>query len=394
MKIALVSSIFVPGLGYLEEGLAKVLAGMCHEVTVFSSWHYPFHIRGSQRIPLHTDQTVCLTDPRLSYKIQRLKTLFKLRSNIISLNLKKNILSFDPDLIILVGVSDFFPLPLINKRITCKYRMYAFIGQNFDMWHWRQNRNEINKVYSFLVNYVIKGFMFRKSIKHLYKLVFYTPDTEVIIQRLIPKKLNNILNRKKINISLGFNSEDFYYMPDARVSVRKELNINADTVVLITATRIDKSKKIDYILNSIHLMGREDIVYIIIGFIDNSYKTEIEKLIEKLMLKERVFCFPFLTNGKLLEYFSAADFGIWLKSGASIQQAMGTGLSVILPEISTTSVLLTEGLNGFYIRKDLQSTLADVVSCYSFDLEKRKQIEAYNRSRFSYQSVLKQVLLS
>lgn len=393
MKIALVSSIFVPGFGYLEEGLAKVLSGMHHEVTVFSSRHYPFHIKDSQRRLKSTNHIIISDDSNLSYKIKRLKTLFKLRSNIISYNLKKNILSFNPDLIILVGVSDFFPLPLITKKMTGKYKICAFIGQNFDMWHWRQNRNAIKKTYSLFVNYFIKGFIFRKSIKYLYKLIFYTPDTEIILQRLISKKLRKSLDKKKINIPLGYNSDDFYFMPYARISVRKELNIDADKVVFVTATRIDKSKKINEILNTIYLLSRNDIVYIIIGFIDNSSKTEVEQLIEKLNLKEKVFCYPFLSGSRLAEFFSAADFGIWLKSGASIQQAMGTGLPVILPENSTTSKLINEGLNGHYIGKDLKSTLDEILTTYSFDMERRSKIEAFNKNRLSYQSILERVLL-
>lgn len=392
MNIALVSSVFIPGLGYLEEGIAKVLAGMGHEVTVFSSKHYPFHTPLVHRKPLPACQTIFLDNSSLYYKIKRLNTLLKLRSNIISVNLKRNISKLDPDLIILVGISDFFPLPVINKKMANKYLIYAFIGQNFDMWHWRKNHNIFKKAYSFFVNYAIKGFLYRKSIKYLNKLVLYTPDTETIIHWLISKKLKEVLDRKKINIPLCFNSNDFYFIPEARLSVRKNLNIDTDKIILITVTRVDKSKKIDEILNSIHLLGRRDIVYIIIGFINNLSVIEAEQLIDKLNLKDRVFCFPFLSMQELSRYFSAADFGIWLKSGASIQQAMGTGLPVILPMNSTTSELITEGINGFYIKDNLQITLADILSNYSFDLEKRRQIETFNRSHFSYQVILKKVL--
>ena len=393
MNIALVSSIFIPGLVYIEEGLAKVLTGMGHEVTVFSSKYYPFSSPLDQRKTLATYQTVFLHNSNLYYKIRRLNTLIKLRSNIICVNLKKNISKLNPDLIILVGVSDFFPLAIINKKMANKYLIYAFIGQNFDMWHWRQNHNKFIKAYSFFVNYAIKGFLYRKSIKYLNKLILYTPDTETIILWLISKKLKKVLDRKKINIPLGFNSDDFYFIPEARISVRKDLKIEADRIIFITVTRVDKSKKIDEILNSIHLLGRSDVVYFIIGFINNSSAIEAEQLINKLNLTDRVFCFPFLPISELLKYFSAADFGIWLKSGASIQQAMGTGLPVILPENSTTSELITEGLNGFYIKNNLQDTLSEALSNYSYDIEKRRRIEVFNRNRFSYQSILKEILI-
>lgn len=392
MKVAIVSSVFVPGLGYLEEGLTKVIAGMGHTVTVFASFHYPANSRFRNPQNLPAEQTVAINNSGFVYRIKRIRTLIKLRSNIIGLGLCRNISELNPDLIILVGVSDFFPLPLLNKKIAGRYNIYAFIGQNYDMWHWRKSHNRLKKTFSYVLNRYIKGFLFRKSIRHLSRIIFYTPDTEEIIMRLLREKLREILKKKMIKIPLGFNSNDFYFLPESRNSIRKRLNVDAHKIVFITVTRVDKSKKINDILNSLNLLRRDDIIYLIIGFLDNSYKAEVEQIIENGYLNGKVFCLPFLSNEGLNEYFSAADYGIWLKSGASIQQAMGTGLPVILPMNSTTSELITEGINGYYIKSDLYTTLNHALSNYSFSLNQRREIEAFNRNRFSYQSILSGIL--
>ena len=58
MKIAIVSSIFIPNLGYIEEGLARVFAGMGNDVHVFTSFHYPVNFNAKDRIPLYQNQSL------------------------------------------------------------------------------------------------------------------------------------------------------------------------------------------------------------------------------------------------------------------------------------------------------------------------------------------------
>lgn len=392
MKIVVVSSIFIPDLGYMEEGIAKVLTTMSHDVTVLASFHYPFNTLKKIRTSLNQDQTIILRNSNLSYRIVRLKTFLKIRTNIICFGLRGKIQLLNPDLVILIGVSDFFPMGFINKRLSEQYKTYAFIGQNYDMSHWHKTNSVIKRFRSYVINNLIKGFLYRRSIRYLSKIIFYTPDTEEIISKFLSHGLRTILNNKKVIIPLGFSSDDFYFSNEARNLVRKRLNIPSYKVVLITVTRIEKSKKIVEIINDLFIINKLDITYLLIGFIENQYKIEIERLIRINQLQDKILCFPFLSNESLVDYLSASDFGVWLQSGASIQQAMGTGLPIFLPKKNTTSILLQEGLNGYYIDKKLHDTLLVPISSYSFSVEKRKQIEQYNKSIYSYQSILQKVI--
>jgi glycosyltransferase involved in cell wall biosynthesis len=391
MKIALVSSIFIPSLGYLEEGLARVLSGLGHTVSVFTSLHYPVNYK-SEKIPLKSGEIIRFPDSEKSIRIIRLRTLIRVRSNIISLNLVRSIKTFKPDLIILVGVSDFFPVSLLSGRIASEFRVIAFIGQNYSMSHWDRTNPFHKKIVSFLINYVIKGFLFRKSVRHLSKIIFYTSDTEEIIKKFLGPSLIARLISKKIRLPLGFNSDDFFFSADNRMRVRRELGIPGDKVVLITATRIDGSKRICEIINSLFLVRKINVAYLLIGFIDNPYKSEIEKLINDNNLQEDIFCLPFLKNELLNKYFSAADYGIWFHPGASIQQGMGTGLPVFLPGYVPQSELIKEGTNGNILDEDSTNTISSVISTYGFCEEDRKKIETHNRREFSYQSLLKRII--
>jgi glycosyltransferase involved in cell wall biosynthesis len=391
MKIALVSSIFIPSLGYLEEGLARVLSGLGHTVTVFTSLHYPVNYK-SEKNPLKPEEIIRLPNSKESIRIIRLRTLIRVRSNIISLNLVRSIKTFKPDLILLVGVSDFFPIPLLTGRIANEFRIMAFIGQNYSMSHWVRTNPLHKKIVSFLINFGIKGFLFRKSVRHVSKIIFYTSDSEEIIKKFLGSSLTGLLNAKKIRLPLGFNSDDFFFSADNRIRARIELGIPEDKVVLITATRIDGSKRICEIINSLFLVRKINVAYLLIGFIDNPYKSEIEKLIDDNNLKEDIFCLPFLKNELLNKYFSAADYGIWFHPGASIQQGMGTGLPVFLPRHVPQSELIREGTNGNILNEDSTNTISSVISTYRFSEEVRKKIETNNRREFSYQSLLTRII--
>lgn len=393
MRIAVVSSVFIPDLGYLEEGLARVLSGMGHEVHVFASSHYPVNYKGNTKIPFQKNQIVQLVNTKTVYSISRLETLVKFGSNIICRGLKRSLIASQPDLVILVGVSDFFPITLINRSFCSTNRVYAFIGQNYDMGHWKSTNSFWRRILSYIINRVVKAFIFRRSINHLKKLIFYTPDTKEIVEKILPSKQISVLHNKLNVVSLGYNSDDFYFNNESRNIIRSKYKIASDQVVIITVTRVDRSKKILEIIDGLFLSARINAVYIIIGFIENRYKREIEDIIKAYNLEEKIICLPFLSNNLLNDYYSAADFGIWYQSSASIQQAMGAGLPVFLKKNTTTSLLLNERFNGYYIDSNLGKILKPLISEYSFSPEKRKEIEDYNVKRFSYQSILRNLLI-
>lgn len=392
MRIAVVSSVFIPDMGYLEEGLARVLSGMGHDVHVFASFHYPVNYKGSARIQFPEKQIVELVNTKTVYSISRFRTLIKIRSNIICRGLKQSIQELQPDLIILVGVSDFFPITLINRSFCSTNRVYAFIGQNYDMGHWKSTNPIWRRVLSYLINKTVKGFIYRKTVAHLQKLIFYTPDTREIIEKLLPAKLKPLLHKKVEVVSLGYNSDDFYFNNESRIIIRRKHKIASDQVVIITATRVDRRKKILEIIDSFFISSKINAVYVIIGFVENSYKKEIEKIIKENNLEKNIVCLPFISNSRLNDYYSAADFGIWVQSSASIQQAMGTGLTVFLKKNNTTSQLLNEGLNGYYIDFDLDKSIQQAFIEYSFSPKKRQEIEYYNVRSFSYQSILSNII--
>jgi glycosyltransferase involved in cell wall biosynthesis len=392
VRIAVVSSVFVPDLGYLEEGVARALTSMGHAVNVFTSNQYPVNYSSNNKPKLTFNQSIKLNTSDSAYKITRLNTLLKVRSNIICFGLRNSIVTFNPELVILIGISDFFPISLLNKSFCNNFEVCAFIGQNYDMAHWRKSNSSVKKLKSYIINKVVKSFIYRKAIRSISRIIFYTPDTEKIIKTLIPSHLLTILSNKTINVPLGFNSEDFYFETESRKLIRNQLDIETEQVVFITVTRVERSKRIIDIIQSLYIKNKHDVIYLIVGLIDNEYNKEIESVIRNHNLKKKVLCFPFVQNSDLRAYLSASDIGIWLQSSASIQQAMGTGLPIILPRKSTTDSLIVDGLNGYYIDNSLDETISIALTHYSFTLSKRNDIAEYNKDKFSYQSILSNLI--
>ncbi|TMK57573.1 MAG: glycosyltransferase family 4 protein [Actinobacteria bacterium] len=101
----------------------------------------------------------------------------------------------------------------------------------------------------------------------------------------------------------------------------------------------------------------------------------------------------------MCELFSACDLGFWSQAAISIQQAMGTGLPVVLHDGPTVSHLVTEGTNGWYVAsgEDPGNALSRAVESLSAGtleerLERRKALAVLNRRYLSYDRIAEEMV--
>ena len=81
------------------------------------------------------------------------------------------------------------------------------------------------------------------------------------------------------------------------------------------------------------------------------------------MLSDRTTITGFLDTEALNGFLNAADIGVWPKLPAvTIQQAMGTGLFVVLPRNEWVGHLITSDGLGFYVKAESGSSeLGDAI---------------------------------
>jgi glycosyltransferase involved in cell wall biosynthesis len=376
MKIAIVSSVFIKNIGYLEDVLVQILAKDGHEVCVFTS----------NLLPKGLSKTDFDHEKSENFTVKRLPTKYSFGSNVIVKNLKKEVLKFNPDKVILVGVSDFFSSVLLNKSFCEKFQVYAMLGNNYEMDNWSKSASFFKKIKTLIIQKKIKKALYRKALQNCHKIIFYTPATKEIIESIVGQKLIEKNKNKILETALGYDASQFYFDEQMRQNIRKELNLE-DKNVIINISRIDQTKKIEIlidIINEIHKTNTQ--IVLILAGLDDKYHEKIKLKINNCFYPEGFRIFKFVDTKRKNELFNASDIGCYLKVGATIQQAMGTGLWVLLGNTQAVSHLVLENYNGKLFDNDIEKSIVD-----SFDkaTENRKEIETYNKETLSYQKLIK-----
>lgn len=392
-KIALICGHFMPEIGYQEVFLAAILAKQNYKIRVFTSTCISpsaIHIIKS-RYPegLSPQETN-------GYDILRLKPWLKLGSNVISRGLKKSIKQFQPDLIIIIGVGKFFPLPLLNSGVSRQYKIVTLLGNNYDMRIWK--KGILNTLKRKLI-FVLKKPLYNKAIKNSSRIITYTSSTDKILQTLVNPSLHNELALKSSFIPLGFNPEQYYFSETERKEGRDFYGIPPEGLVFITATRVNAEKKIKFLIDSIEEIQQAlsiPVYYFIVGSMNNSYSEELYVSVNHKKLKTSINFLNFLPHDKVRKLCCMADFGIWARATISIQQAMGTGLPVILPDNESVKHLINPKINGILFKNNIaESVLKDLNIFYHTDSDRiafRKKNESFNNSFLNYEYLAKQII--
>jgi glycosyltransferase involved in cell wall biosynthesis len=335
MKIAIVSSVFKEGSNYLEESLADELHLMGAVIQIFTS-----------------DLAFIESKP---YPVKKIKIKLKFGSNLFVENLEKQISKFNPDKIIVLGISTFFTKSIFTKRIAEKYPIYAFVGHNSFMDNWKKNPNFISKIKSYLVHKIIKRNLYLKALKYARKIITYTPETKELLKHIVARNFFDKYEFKIANSNLGYNSHLFYFDEKIRYELREKFNLQ-DSKVIVHLSRIDKTKNIEKLIDIFkELRGKSNLnlKLILAGFSETKYKNEIINLSQKLQVEQDVLCFNYCENKLQNQIYCASDLAVYFKVGASIQQAFGTGIQVLLPNEKSCSHLLINQNSGAFIGDDI-----------------------------------------
>ncbi len=397
MRIAIVAGHFTPELGYQEVYLARAYARHGHHVRVISSTSVSLSARKIVNKRYPAGLTVC---PKDGFEILRLKTAFRFRSTVLATGLKAAILSFDPDLILLVGLRKLFGVSVLSRRVYGRARAIGLFG---DAGEYRDRRTLSTRLLAALQDFgflITKQWVYRKSVQECDKLVMNIPETEEIFLSILNENEKELFLKKRVHLNLGFDSREFYFSEDERFQMRASLRIAPEEIVLVTSTRVLPSKRIEEIValvSSMHTKGIK-LRCIIIGFLDDDYARELKHYIGQQSEAAAFHCFPFLPHHEIRRLFCAADIGLWMKAAISIQEAMGTGLPVILERKPSVSHLIQEGVNGWYFNRGrLPEVLAG--ACKKISAEgsgnraaKRKQLVDSNYERFSYDVIAQKIL--
>lgn len=393
-KIAIVCGHFMPEIGYQETYLARAFSRLDYKVRVFSSTA----ISPTGKKILKEDYETGLTvEPKYGYEVERLPISINLNSKIIANGLAETVKTYQPDYIVIIALAKLFPIKVLSTKYdgAKKIAVFGDAGEYLD-------RSTASKRFKALFHEVIsknlKKQLYTRAVKECDRIILNLSETESFFRELLTPSATKVFEKKKKNLTLGFDPDNFYFDENERKEIRKELNILEKDIVVITSTRVNRQKRLEEVITRISQMkdAGSNVRYIIIGFLGDDYEKELKAFIKKQKHPEIFYCLGFLDHETIRKYYNASDLGLWLKAAISIQEAMGTGLKVILENKEVVSHLLTHGVNGWYYEKGkLTDGLKDAINSSLINpstIQERKKIVDLNSNWLSYDTIAKKII--
>ncbi|MBS1636792.1 MAG: glycosyltransferase family 4 protein [Bacteroidetes bacterium] len=391
MRIGIITAHYMPEVGYQEVHLARAYARIGHQVRVFTS-AATVNLGGS--VGSLSYKPGITRDTKGAYDVLRLKSL-SYKSKVIPFGLKKAVYAFNPDVLVILGVAKVFPRTLLNARFHEQFAMVSVYGdasEYLDRNTWKQKI----KAWLHELGYAtIKKPLYKKAVKYGDKIILNIPETDQIFRAFLKGDALKDYEAKRVFLNLGYDPEEYYFTEEDRREWRKKLNVKEQDIVLMTSTRVNRRKGLEQVIRLVSEMKQhgKQVHYVMVGFLGDAYEQELKAFIQSQPDPSVFHCYPFLNAAEIRRLYCAADAGIWLKAAISIQEAMGTGLPVILENKPSVNHLLKNGVNGwFYEKGGFDQKVKEVVDQLSQQPINRQDMVKLNAQTLSYDHIAQKIL--
>lgn len=332
-KVLLIAGFYVPGLGYQENGWAKALVQLGAQVKIVAS---------ARSMPLFKGVVgsgqCCPGIQKIDgYELQYMSYYFRCRSMTFPRGIKSVIRDFAPDVVISSGVGQIIPAAGVWYKKEFGYKQVSLFGDNA----MQRPRNHKTGELTFkgklleMAFHVFKKNLYVKTIEVSDVIGYNTdPATKDILIGCLSSSKQNLAN-KMISLPLGYEADVFYHSPQIRAQTRVHLGLKNDDHAFIYVSKVQPKRKLESLLDGFRpiMLKNDKVKLIIVGFLGDSYETELKEYITKSGLGDRVICLELATRDKLNTYYNAADTGIWhLLPTISLIESTGTGLPLIIPD--------------------------------------------------------------
>ncbi|OGF99484.1 hypothetical protein A2Y99_01275 [Candidatus Gottesmanbacteria bacterium RBG_13_37_7] len=385
MKIVHLIDYFQPKIGYQETFLSRGHQKLGYNVSVVTSnYYYPFP-------DYENTYGKVLGDRKLTpgqkieegINIVRLSSFEITGTPLIFLSGLENIFKHElPDLVICHGVFSLtsFRIAGIKKKYGFKliYDTHA-AHFNTDFSSTFSKRFYISLFRKFAVAKILKA---RDS-------VFAIGEDE---RDLLCEEFG--LDKSAVPIiRLGVDTSLFKYSLNKRKETRKKLGIKDKEILIISTGKISSNKDIHILVEAINRLKDEKIKILLIGGGDKGY---IDDLKVKTWNRNSLIIIPFMENRFLSGYYSASDLAVWSgDSTIAIQEALATGLSVILPKYYG-NMFLDDSKGVIRFKRGDTSDLSEKIRNLAYNKALRKKCgrkgKFFTQSNLSWEKISHKVL--
>ncbi|UCG17510.1 MAG: glycosyltransferase [Phycisphaerales bacterium] len=403
MRIALVHASFTPELGYESTVWYRKFLDMGHHVRVFSTTHVNTSVRHLYDRPL--PEGLITQD---GGEVHRLPARRLPRDLLVCPLLAPAVQEFRPDLTLLVGVTNTFGSSLLKNRGSLSGVVFCSFGENH-----AQRRTALPATLEVLRGLALdaaflalKRRLVRRAIETTDATLLNTPDTfDYLLPRVATARQRERLRSKCALFPLGFDPSLFRVDTDARQDTRRRLGIADHEVAGLYSCKVTPIKRLDVWVSVMAAAMRRApaLRAVLVGIREGDPESRrIVSLVGGSGLQDRFTCLPFASRTELPRLYNAADFGVWHRQPSiTIQEAMGTGLYMILTNDSTVSHLLLEPETGRYFvhddTRDLEERVVETARAFADNevvshVEARRQRAEINARRFGYDVLAERII--
>ncbi len=338
-KVLVVCGYFDWFSGYQEIALTKALSRIAETEVVASDRVSPIfsdaHLEGLEVARRYRPGTTF----EFGTKVTRFSS-YELRSMVWSHRARKHIRESKADLIIQIMPGQLFPAAA--SLVATKTPRVALYGDNSAMW---ANLGAKGRAVKGIVFSMSKGLLYTFVNRRCVDIYGYTPETTTRLRRFSAGRSMKLL-------PLSFDRDTFFRDEELRSTVRRELGYSSSDRVIVVPGKINHQKQIDKLVTLLgaHFIQTGDVKLLIVGADDGSASSAIRTLVASdPALRESVQILGFAPARRLNAIFNAADIGVWpVMPAITIQQAMATGLEIVLPMSPWVSHLLRPGSGTYF----------------------------------------------
>lgn len=383
MKILHVSSYYMDGMGYQENGLTKFQArdlGNEGKVSIFTSErNFPFKnydrtyfSKLGPRIRKNTEnKTIDYVD------IIQKKPVFesaKRAACIFSLfDIAKVFKDTKPDVVHLHGATN---LNFISVLLLC----FLYNSKLFIDCHADENNSNVNSKFN-LFYYKVFMVLYMVFDSRIDGFITVAPSCTDYLKKYFK------INDNKITFApLCFDSDIMKLDSDMANRIKREHSIPNNAVCFGYFGKISPEKDVleslMIFLNYLKLYGN-DHFFFLVGDGEPSYVDIIERFIVENNIEENVIKLPLLSSQELAGYFNICDFCFWLGTASnSIQESMACGVIPIFSKKLVTPFLLVDERQVLPVDNLVYS--ATILNDLLLMNNRRKILASYSLEYFSW----------
>lgn len=366
---------FVDGMGYQENLIAKYQSRMGNQVTIIAYEPSNERAANSSAQPEKDSSGFGITVIRLTCFKGRLFRILRLYKG-----LSRQLRDESPDVIFIHGCQFLDILKVVNY-IRKKPDVKVFVDNHADHVNSARNWVSANILHKIIWRYCAKAIE-----PYTDKFFGVTPSRCAFL-----KEMYHVTSSKIELLVMGADDEkiDFENIRAASIKTREELNIKEDDFVLVTGGKIDRSKNIHLLMQSVCEINNDKLKLIVFGTASPDMNDEITRL----SLSSKIINIGWIPSDQVYTYYLCSDLAVFPGTHSVLwEQAVGTGIPCVFKYWDGADHIDLKGNCRFLYQDSVAEMKAVILSLLSNHSEydrMKKVADGEGKKKFWYSEIAK-----